>query len=69
MKSSKPSTSPKSPCVRNCCLNQQDVCLGCFRHIDEITGWNSFSDQEKENTLSISGARKKEYLDKHPLFK
>ncbi|WP_353517867.1 DUF1289 domain-containing protein [Thalassotalea sp. SU-HH00458] len=36
-----------SPCVRNCCLNDKDVCLGCFRHINEIIGWQSFTEQEK----------------------
>ncbi|MCK5359347.1 MAG: DUF1289 domain-containing protein, partial [Gammaproteobacteria bacterium] len=20
-----------SPCVDNCCLNEEDVCMGCFR--------------------------------------
>ncbi|MCU4674418.1 DUF1289 domain-containing protein [Catenovulum sp. 2E275] len=29
----------KSPCVRRCCLNEQDVCIGCGRTLDEITGW------------------------------
>ncbi|WP_239649575.1 DUF1289 domain-containing protein [Methylocucumis oryzae] len=24
-------TKIDSPCVRNCCLNNDDVCLGCFR--------------------------------------
>ena len=29
----------KSPCVRDCCLGEDDICLGCFRTIDEITSW------------------------------
>jgi len=36
-----------SPCIRNCCLNEKDICLGCFRHLDEITGWQRFTEQEK----------------------
>jgi len=32
---------PKSPCVRNCCLDLDDVCLGCGRTIEEITGWHT----------------------------
>lgn len=31
---------PESPCVRNCCLNDDDVCLGCFRSLDEIRTWS-----------------------------
>lgn len=36
-----------SPCVRNCTLNDQDVCLGCGRTLDDITGWTKMSDDEK----------------------
>lgn len=30
-----------SPCVRRCCLDQHDICMGCFRSLTEITGWHS----------------------------
>ncbi len=29
-----------SPCVRSCCLNDEDVCLGCFRSLAEICAWS-----------------------------
>jgi predicted Fe-S protein YdhL (DUF1289 family) len=32
---------PASPCVRNCCLDDADVCLGCGRHLDEILAWHA----------------------------
>ncbi|MFD2165532.1 DUF1289 domain-containing protein [Thalassotalea euphylliae] len=41
-----------SPCVRNCCLDRDDICLGCFRHIDEIVGWQSFSADKKRLILT-----------------
>jgi predicted Fe-S protein YdhL (DUF1289 family) len=41
----------ESPCVRNCCLDNNDLCLGCFRYIDEITSWQSYSEQEKRQVL------------------
>ncbi|NQZ87164.1 MAG: DUF1289 domain-containing protein [Colwellia sp.] len=37
-----------SPCVRNCCLNTEDICLGCFRHINEILAWQSYKTAEKK---------------------
>jgi len=37
-----------SPCVRNCCLNTEDICLGCFRHINEILAWKNYKAAEKE---------------------
>lgn len=37
----------RSPCISNCCLDNEDICLGCFRHIDEVVGWHSASELEK----------------------
>lgn len=42
----------ESPCIRNCCLEQDDYCLGCFRHIDEITQWRGLSIKQKEAVLA-----------------
>jgi len=52
-----------SPCIRNCCLNQQDICLGCFRHLDEIIGWRSFSVEKKQLVLANSVKRQKSNND------
>ncbi|WP_074497912.1 MULTISPECIES: DUF1289 domain-containing protein [Thalassotalea] len=40
-----------SPCIRNCCLDNKDVCIGCGRHVDEIVGWRNFSDAQKYQIL------------------
>jgi predicted Fe-S protein YdhL (DUF1289 family) len=32
---------PASPCVRNCCLDDEDVCMGCGRRLDEILAWHA----------------------------
>jgi predicted Fe-S protein YdhL (DUF1289 family) len=29
----------QSPCIRNCCLDDEDTCLGCFRSLEEIKEW------------------------------
>jgi len=41
----------ESPCVRNCCLDRDDICMGCYRSMDEITGWNAASLEEKNEIL------------------
>ncbi|MGV8842843.1 MAG: DUF1289 domain-containing protein [Pseudomonas sp.] len=28
-----------SPCRRNCCLDEQDVCVGCGRSLAQIREW------------------------------
>ena len=33
----------ESPCVRNCCLNEEDICLGCYRSLEEILQWSKLS--------------------------
>ena len=40
-----------SPCISNCCLDEKDICMGCFRHINEITGWHSADNKRREEIL------------------
>jgi len=42
---------PPSPCVRNCCLDEASICLGCHRSISEICGWHEAPDAEKIEIL------------------
>ena len=37
----------QSPCVGNCCLDEGDVCLGCFRSLEEIKAWGSADDKAR----------------------
>jgi predicted Fe-S protein YdhL (DUF1289 family) len=40
-----------SPCVRNCCLDGSDICLGCHRSLAEILRWGEATDEEKTEIL------------------
>jgi predicted Fe-S protein YdhL (DUF1289 family) len=46
-----PSDSVASPCVRNCCLDDDNVCLGCGRTLDEIIAWSTAGDADKRAIL------------------
>ena len=46
------------PCVRNCCLDNDDICLGCFRALHEITGWNEADEAERRTILERSEQRR-----------
>jgi len=48
----------QSPCVNNCCLNEDDICLGCFRSLTEITGWHHASRHERLKILENCHQRK-----------
>ena len=47
-----------SPCVRNCCLDANDVCVGCYREISEIIGWWDKSEVQKKEILALCEQRK-----------
>lgn len=46
-----------APCKRNCCLNQADICMGCGRTLQEITGWHQATIEEKHQIIENSAAR------------
>lgn len=51
----------ESPCIRECCLDENDLCLGCFRLMDEITSWPYLCNSEKIEVLSHAERRKIKY--------
>jgi predicted Fe-S protein YdhL (DUF1289 family) len=53
-----------SPCVRNCCLDDNDICLGCFRSLDEITSWTEVNEQTRQDFLTNANNRKQDYQQK-----
>jgi predicted Fe-S protein YdhL (DUF1289 family) len=43
--------SPQSPCISVCALDENDICMGCYRSAEEITDWFMASDEEKYRIL------------------
>ena len=54
------SHSVPSPCVRNCCLDDQDICLGCYRSITEITGWSAADNHQRSEILLRCSLRREQ---------
>ena len=46
-----------SPCVRDCCLDEADVCMGCGRTLQDILRWHAAPDEEREAILVAAKAR------------
>jgi predicted Fe-S protein YdhL (DUF1289 family) len=46
-----------SPCVNICCLDDADICLGCQRTVEEITGWNRMDNTERRVVLGLCHER------------
>ena len=49
--------SLNSPCINICELNDQDVCIGCYRTITEIAHWNQYGDLQKKEVYLASRER------------
>jgi predicted Fe-S protein YdhL (DUF1289 family) len=50
--------------MRNCTLDDDDICVGCFRSIDEICAWGSASDVQRREILELAAGRR-ELKPKH----
>ena len=55
----------ESPCIRQCTLDRNDVCVGCFRHIDEIVGWGKMPDEKKKSILVNCEKRKLSHTNRN----
>jgi len=55
-----PENAIASPCVRSCCLDDNDVCMGCGRRLEEITGWQAAPDEKKRNIIEHAAKRLEE---------
>lgn len=48
-----------SPCVSICALDDNDICVGCFRSGREISEWGRLPDDEKRAVLLRCAERAK----------
>lgn len=49
-----------SPCVNNCQLNEEDVCMGCYRSLQEIGDWMLLNSEQRLEVLQRSQERRKQ---------
>lgn len=52
------SEPPRSPCIRHCCLDDRDICLGCGRSLQEILDWHGASDDDRRAILQRAEQRR-----------
>jgi predicted Fe-S protein YdhL (DUF1289 family) len=43
--------TPRSPCISVCVLDDDDICMGCYRSAEEVTDWFMASDEQKRDVL------------------
>ncbi|MGZ8153777.1 MAG: DUF1289 domain-containing protein [Burkholderiales bacterium] len=49
-----------TPCVRICCLDPDDVCVGCYRSLSEICAWAEANDSERLAILARCERRRQQ---------
>lgn len=52
------SQAVQSPCVSLCRLDEERVCGGCFRHVDDIRQWRSADDEQRRQIVARAAERK-----------
>ena len=46
-----------SPCIGVCSMNDDGLCAGCYRTIDEIREWWDMQDAQRASVMSVLGER------------
>lgn len=46
-----------SPCISICALDENDVCVGCYRSAAEITRWSQADNAERRQILASAQTR------------
>jgi len=46
------------PCIRQCCLDKEDICMGCFRSLNDMKIWHKASMKKKNQMLKVASKRK-----------
>jgi len=53
----------ESPCIGLCSLNEDDVCIGCYRTATEIAGWISYTPDRRKSIIEMLPERGQRYFD------
>lgn len=55
-----------TPCIRQCTLDGENVCRGCFRTLDEIVAWHDADGSRRRQILAAAARRRIDVLDEQP---
>ena len=53
----------QSPCISVCQMNEENICVGCFRNLAEIRTWFQADEKTKQQILEQAEQRKKQLLE------
>ncbi|MDH0745897.1 DUF1289 domain-containing protein [Pseudomonas sp. GD03842] len=47
-----------SPCISVCRLDEQRICTGCFRHVEDIREWRAATDERRREIVHQADQRR-----------
>ncbi len=50
-------TEVASPCVSICALDDDGICIGCWRNVDEIAAWRLLDNNQRREVLKLAAQR------------
>lgn len=50
--------APLSPCISVCTLDEQGLCRGCLRTVEEITRWTRLTPRQQWDVIASCRARR-----------
>lgn len=50
----------KSPCQLICTYDSDNICIGCYRSLEEVAKWDSYPDEMKLKVLENTAKRRSE---------
>lgn len=56
----------KSPCIHVCTKDENGICLGCYRSLEEIRAWYKSTDEEKLKIIENAEQRRVQSDKKNP---
>jgi len=50
----------KSPCQLICTYDEDRICIGCYRSLEEVANWDGYTEEEKRKVLDNTMKRREE---------
>lgn len=50
----------KSPCQLICTMDEDKVCIGCYRSAEEVAKWDSYTEEQKQQVITNTNQRRTE---------